>query len=146
MTRQAAPGARTGAHVAPTVTFDVHFRTGTRGRKRMRTGAVAKPKPVEAGRIPRVSRLMSLAIHFDHLIRKGAIRDYADIARLGSVSRSRASQIMALLDLAPSIQEEILFLPRVPAGRDVVTERNLRDLVAESDWDRQITMWESLPW
>ena len=109
----------------------------------MRTGAVAKPKPVEPGRIPRISRLMALAIHFDSMIRKGAIRDYGDIARLGSVSRSRVSQIMALLDLAPSIQEAILFLPRVPAGRDVVTERSLRGIVTETDWDTQIRIWES---
>ena len=143
MARQAAPNANTGAHVAPTVTFDVHFRSGTRGRKRMRTGAVAKPKPVEPGRIPRISRLMALAIHFDGMIRKGAVRDHGDIARLGSVSKSRVSQIMALLDLAPSIQEAILFMPRVPAGRDIVTERSLRGIVAETDWDVQIRIWES---
>ena len=144
MTRQAAPGAHTGAHVAPTVTFEVDFRKGNRGRKRMRTGVVAKPKPVEPGRIPRISRLMALAIHFDGMIRKGAIRDYGDIARLGSVSRSRASQVMALLDLAPPIQEEILFMPRMSAGRDAVTERSLRRIVAEADWDKQITFWNAI--
>jgi hypothetical protein len=140
--RMTPPDAHTDAHAAPTVTFDVHFRSGTRGRKRMRTGAVAKPKPVEPGHIPRISRLMALAIHFDRLIRKGAVRDYGDIARLGSVSKSRVSQIMALLDLAPSIQEAILFMPRT-SGRDVVTERSLRGIVAEVDWDAQSKIWES---
>jgi hypothetical protein len=86
---------------------------------------------------------MALAIHFDRLIRKGAVRDYTDIARLGAISRARVSQIMALLDLAPTIQEAILFMPRVPAGRDVVTERSLRGIVAETDWDAQIEIWES---
>ena len=71
------------------------------------------------------------------------MRDYGDIARLGSVSKSRVSQIMALLDLAPSIQEAILFMPRVPAGRDVVTERSLRGIVAEMDWSMQLEIWES---
>jgi hypothetical protein len=87
---------------------------------------------------------MALAIHFDRLLRKGAVRDYADIARLGSVSKARVSQIMALLDLAPSIQEEILLMPRVRAGRDVVTERSLRGIVAEADWDAQITLWNAI--
>jgi hypothetical protein len=86
---------------------------------------------------------MALAIHFDRLLRKGAVRDYADIARLGCVSKARVSQIMALLDLAPSIQEAILFMPRVAAGRDGVTERSLRGIVAETDWDTQIRIWES---
>ena len=49
---------------------------------------------------------------------------------------------MALLDLAPSIQEAILFMPRT-SGRDVVTERSLRGIVAETDWDVQIRIWES---
>ena len=51
---------------------------------------------------------------------------------------------MALLDLAPSIQEAILFMPRVPAGRDAVTERSLRRIVAEADWDKQITLWNAI--
>jgi hypothetical protein len=88
--------------------------------------------------------LLALAIHFDRLLRKGAVRDYADIARLGGVSKARVSQIMALLDLAPSLQEEILFLPRVSAGRGGVTERRLRDIVAESDYDKQITLWNAI--
>ncbi len=142
--RQVAPGAHTGAHVGPTVTFDVHFRSGNRGRKRMRTGTPKPPKAAEPGRIPRISRLMALAIHFDGMIRKGAIRECGDIARLGGVSKARVSQIMALLDLAPSIQEAILFMPQVHGGRDVVTERSLRGIVAEVDWSTQSRMWEQV--
>jgi alkylated DNA nucleotide flippase Atl1 len=127
------------------VEFQVHFRKGDRGRRRLRTGATTKPKPVEPGRIPRISRLMALAIHFDRLIRQGAVRDYADIARLGGVSKARVSQIMGLLDLAPSIQEEILFLPRV-TGRKVATERGLRRIVAEPDWNQQRRLWEKPPY
>jgi hypothetical protein len=51
---------------------------------------------------------------------------------------------MALLDLAPTIQEAILFMPRVSEGRDVVTERSLRGIVAEVDWDTQITLWNAI--
>ena len=44
---------------------------------------------------------------------------------------------MNLLHLPTNIQEEILFLPRVPEGHDPIAERNLRAIVSEADWDRQ---------
>ena len=48
---------------------------------------------------------------------------------------------MNLLCLAPDIQEAILFLPPVESGRDPVTERELRVIVAEVEWGRQRGMW-----
>ena len=53
------------------------------------------------------------------MIRCGVVADYADLARLGQVIRARVTQIMNLLNLAPDIQEEILFLPRVVERRAV---------------------------
>lgn len=47
-------------------------------------------------------------------------RDYADLARLGHVTRPRLTQIMELFLLAPDIQEEILFLPAVTSGDDLI--------------------------
>jgi len=38
--------------------------------------------------------LMTLAIHFDRLIREGKVKDYAEIARLGGVTRARGTQVM----------------------------------------------------
>ena len=69
------------------------------------------------------------------------VADYAELARLGHVTRARITQIMNLLNLAPDIQEEILNLPRVESGKDPVTERDLRPIVAELDWERQRKMW-----
>jgi hypothetical protein len=51
------------------------------------------------------------------------------------------TQIMNLLHLAPDIQEELLFLPRVTTGKDPITERDLRPIVAEVDWGAQREMW-----
>ena len=45
------------------------------------------------------------------MLRAEEFRDYAELARLGRVTRARMTQIMKLLDLAPDIQEQILFLP-----------------------------------
>jgi hypothetical protein len=85
--------------------------------------------------------LISLVIRFGNLIRDGVVADYAELARLGHVSRARITQIMNLLNLAPDIQEEILHLPRVESGRDPVTERELRTIVAVVGWGRQREMW-----
>ena len=65
------------------------------------------------GSIPRIARLMALALRFDGLLRQKAIRDYAELAKLGRVTRARMTQIMKLLNLAPDIQEQLLFLPGV---------------------------------
>ena len=120
------------------VVSNVHFKRGRRSKKQLRVGA--KPKPAPA-RLPRVAKLMALAIHCEQLIEAGDVADYAEIARLGHVTRARMTQIMNLLHLAPDIQEAILFLPRVESGRDPVTERELRSLVALPDWRKQRRLW-----
>jgi hypothetical protein len=103
--------------------------------------AEAPDENIPAGSIPRVSRLMALAIRFESLVRRGEVRDYADLARLGYVTRARITQIMNLTNLAPDIQEEILFLPNTQKGRDPVLERELRPIAAVPHWPRQRKMW-----
>ena len=90
--------------------------------------------------IPRVARLMALAIRFDRLLRAEEFRDYAELARLGRVTRARMTQIMKLLDLAPDIQEQILFLPNLKG----LNERNLRPIVSWIDWNQQRRMFQKL--
>ena len=62
-----------------TVTRQFHVRTEGRGRKRVRRG----PEPAADDRVPRVAKLMALAIQFDQLIRDGVVADQAELARLG---------------------------------------------------------------
>ncbi len=74
--------------------------------------------------MPRVARLMALALRFEQLIREGVVADYAELARLGHVTRARVTQIMNLLHLAPDIQEQVLlFLSAVERGRDPLVLR-----------------------
>lgn len=129
---------------APRIEFKVHFQATRRGRKKAVVGE--KPAGVAAppGNLPRVTRLMALAIRFEHLIRAGEVRDLADIARLGHVTRARVTQIMNLLHLAPDIQNAILNLPRVDTGRDPITERDLRPISAIPDWRKQRRLWGEL--
>jgi hypothetical protein len=127
-----------------TVSFKVHLTNGPAGKQELRLGE-APPKPIPEGRVPRVSRLMALAIHCDRLVRSGEVRDFAEIARLAGVTRARMSQITNLLNLAPEIQEEILFLPRTREGRDALGESDLRELLgADFEWARQLQKWSSL--
>jgi len=77
----------------------------------------------------------------EKMIRDGEVRDYADLARLGHVTRARLTQIMNLLNLAPDIQEAILFLPAVTTGDDPIHERQLRPIVKVLDWGKQRKMW-----
>jgi hypothetical protein len=93
------------------------------------------------GNIPRVAKLLALAIRFEKLVKRGDIQDYADLARLGYVTRARITQIMNLLNLAPDIQEDILFLPNTTKGRDPILERDLRPVAAVPHWSRQRKMW-----
>jgi hypothetical protein len=123
------------------MTTTVKLKAKFRGRQVARKAVVAEPQGVSAGRIPRVTRLLALAHRFEKLVRDGEVRDYADLARLGHVSRARVSQIMDLLLLAPDIQEEILGLPAVSAGYDPVSERQVRAIVAVADWRKQRRMW-----
>ena len=88
---------------------------------------------VEPGRVPRISRLMALAIRFDELIARGDIKNYAQLARLGHITRARVTQIMNLLHLAPDLQEQILLLPRIQAGR---RPDQTRRVAAAGDGDR----------
>ena len=125
-----------------TVTRKVHFRTGGQGRKELQGGQLKRT--VSPGRVPRVARLMALAIRFDGLICEGAVADYAEIARLGHVTRARLTQIVNLLNLAPDIQEAILLLPPVEKGRDPITERELRPIAAVPDWQKQRRMWRRI--
>ena len=98
----------------------------------------------DAGRVPRVSRLLALAIKFERSMKEGAIRNYRDIAAAGHISRARMSQIMRLTELAPSIQEEILFLPKILHGPDRITEKALRKVARALDWDEQKQRFEAL--
>ena len=127
-----------------TIQCDVHFTRGQRTRKVIHEGPPPEPDPTPMGTIPRISRLMALAIRFDRLIKAGEVVDQADLARMGNVSRARVTQIMNLLQLAPEIQEAILFLPRTVKGRDPIREIMVRPLAAEPDWRKQRRLWKCL--
>jgi hypothetical protein len=99
---------------------------------------------VSTGRVPRLARLLALAIRFDGLLRAGHIQKQVDLARLGHVSRARIAQILSLVHLAPDIQEAILFLPRIQHGRAPLILAKVLPIAAIPDWKKQRCRWRSL--
>ncbi|MCF7960464.1 MAG: hypothetical protein K9M08_06940 [Pirellula sp.] len=127
------------------VSVDFHFTVQQRGRgakKRMVEGArqLDESKPA-IERIPRISRYMALAIHFEDLIRQGVVTDYADLARLGHVTRARVTQIMNLRLLAPEIQEELLFSTFGCSPTSETRLKAIQKLCACPDWRKQRIAW-----
>jgi hypothetical protein len=96
------------------------------------TAESATPAPA---RPPRIACLVALAHRFDELVRSGAVQDYAELAPLGHITRARVTQIMNLLNLAPEIQEYLLWLPAVQGRK--ITERHLRRIASQVRWDSQ---------
>jgi hypothetical protein len=88
--------------------------------------------------VPRIARLMALAIRLEGLVRDETVQDYAELAQLGRVTRARMTQIMKLLQLASDLQEQLLFLPEVQG----LNERNLRAIVQQLDWSKQRRMFQ----
>ncbi|MCH1496844.1 MAG: hypothetical protein L7U72_16610 [Rubripirellula sp.] len=53
------------------------------------------------------------------------------------------THIMWLTNLAPEIQEAILFLPRIESGPDTVTEIKVRQIARVMEWGVQRVMWRN---
>jgi len=115
-----------------------HIERVKRGRKLFQSGSASGPvRP-----IPRITRLMALAIQFDMLLREGRVASQAELARLGYVTRARLTQIMNLVLLAPDIQEALLFLPF--AESRPVWLAQLQPIATVPDWTRQRELWTFL--
>ena len=95
-------------------------------------------------RVPRITRLLALALKFEEMIRSGVVGNYTVMAQLGQVSRSRVTQVTNLLNLAPDIQEEILFLRPEEAERLRISELSVRKLSAILEWGEQRARWTRL--
>jgi hypothetical protein len=126
-----------------TIELPVHFHRGGHGsRKEIRSGVQTPALP--PGRVPRVSRLMALALRLDELVRTGQVGSFSALASLGQVTRARVSQILSLLYLAPDIQEALLFLPRTERGRDPIILADLMPIAATVEWRKQRRRWRQL--
>ena len=84
----------------------------------------------------RVAVTLALAHKIRQGILSGEIQNQADAARKLGLTRARLSQILEMTNLAPDLQEEILFLEAID-GREPSSERALRGVVRVTAWDEQ---------
>jgi hypothetical protein len=98
----------------------------------------------KAGRLPRVTQVLALAIYLEDMIRRGEAKDYADLARLSCLCRERVSQIVRLNYLAPDIQIELLYLPPTPTGHYPISETAMRKIASLLSWMDQRREWSAL--
>src|SRR5262249_52028626 len=92
-----------------TIEREVHFQPPVGGAQAARVRPRAPPPGLGAGRVAAVAGVMALAIRFGGLVGDGVVKGYAELAGLGHGARGRISQVMALLSLAPDLQEAVLF-------------------------------------
>jgi hypothetical protein len=127
-----------------TIECDVEFLRYAKGRKTLVARADGDEPCRPTGRVPRLAKLMALALKFEKMVRDGVVADYAQLADIGRVTRARMSQIMALTHLAPDIMAALLFLPRVESGRDPIILAQLAPIAQLLDWRLQRRMWKQL--
>ena len=72
------------------------------------------------------------------------MRNQAQGARLGKISPARMSQILGLRNLAPAIQEKLLFLPQRVSGTERITEKRMRGIAQVVDWEEQAKLFGPL--
>jgi hypothetical protein len=123
------------------IEFTLQPRSSDVGRSH---STVAAEEPSAWRRIPRITKLLALAIRLDGLLREGEVTNCAAIARAGGVSRARVAQILSLLDLAPAIQEHILYMTCSAEAPDPIRERKLRKVTKLVRWDQQQRRYEEL--
>ena len=128
-----------------TMTIEVPVDFQPLGRCGRKGAAPGEEEPsLPPGRVPRVARLMALALRLEELVRTGQVRNYTELASLGHVTRARICQIMSLLHLSPDIQEALLFLSPTLRRRDAMILADLMPIAACIDWRKQRRLWRRL--
>jgi len=90
-----------------------------------------------------VVELLRQAQEWRRQLDSGDVRTQAEIARRERITRARVTQIMALIRLAPEIQERALALPDT-IRRPTITERALRPIAQATDHEVQLVLFEKL--
>jgi hypothetical protein len=108
---------------APTATITLQWPG--RAQERSRTSPA---------RTPRVARLLALGHNIERRIRTGELQDLAHASRVLGLTRARVTQIVNLTLLAPALQAEIVSSAPLAAGREPITERKLRAILAQPLW------------
>lgn len=121
--------------MSTSIKLNVHFTPGNRNHRELRKGK--QPKHSKSTRLPRVTRLMALAIKYEELLAKGLVSNHVELAELAHVERSHISTLLRLRLLAPDIQEWLLNLPENERGKNPVSFVELRKIAETASWKKQ---------
>jgi hypothetical protein len=110
-----------------------------------RTRALQRQRPTASICYPaRVARQLALAHALQRRLESGEFENQAALAHGLGFCRERISKLLDLLNLAPDIQEEILFLECAPASQPF-TEADLHRMVLKAAaWEEQRIRWADL--
>lgn len=124
--------------------FKGELHRNRRGCRLRLEGAPLKSRPRgETSRPLRAALLLAQAHKMRRLLDSGQVKSAAELARRLGFTRARVSQLLDLTLLAPDIQEQVLYAANV-AGRDAITERDLRVVARHLEWARQREVFRGL--
>lgn len=86
---------------------------------------------------------LALAHAWAETLECGGYGTRAELATAVGLTLGRVSQLMDLVLLAPSVQEEVLFLEAVD-GQEPLGERSVRSVLRAGDWHQQWQAWKRL--
>lgn len=124
------------------IKLNVHFSKGSHNHRVIRKGK--QPGHSKSIRLPRVTRLMALAVKYEHLLSDGLVESHRELADLAGVERSHLSTILRFRLLAPQIQEWLLCLPESEQAKDPVGLIELRHLASINSWEKQCKELEQI--
>lgn len=91
---------------------------------------------------PKLRQYLVLAYQIQETLAEGKATDLGQIAGWLGMTYTRLKQITNLLLLCPKIQEEILLINTDKILQ--ITERKIRDITKEIDWQKQVILWNNL--
>jgi len=91
---------------------------------------------------PKLRQYLVLAHQIRDTLAEGKAKDLGQVAEWLGMTYTRLKQIMNLLLLCPKIQTEILLTNTNKINR--ITERKIRDITKEIDWQKQLLAWNKL--
>jgi hypothetical protein len=126
-----------------TTTHKLEFKSGKRTAKTI-VEAGTQPEQPTPGRLPRITKMMALAIRLDHFINSCQLTDQTELARADHVSRSRLTQNMDLNLLEPDIQEVILLTGDNSKNQSLLKKCSVRNVARIPSWSVQRRLWKNL--
>lgn len=91
---------------------------------------------------PKLRQYLVLAYQIEEALFEEKAKDLYQIAEWLGITYTRIKQITNLLFLCPEIQKEILLL-NIDKIRQI-TERKIRSIAKEIDWQKQLEAWNKL--